>query len=69
VLAQKLGDRQAMLAHLRELVAAEPSANNLAALADAQIGAGQTSAARQPSKHFWQSAASRPKEEQATSNA
>jgi tetratricopeptide (TPR) repeat protein len=45
VLAQKLGDRQAMLAHLRELVAAEPSANNLAALADAQIGAGQTSAA------------------------
>jgi tetratricopeptide (TPR) repeat protein len=45
VLAQKLGDRQAMLAHLRELVAAEPSANNLAALADAQIGAGQSSAA------------------------
>jgi tetratricopeptide (TPR) repeat protein len=45
VLAQKLGDRQAMLAHLRELVAAEPSENNLAALADAQIGAGQSSAA------------------------
>ena len=45
VLAEKLGDRQVMLAHLRELVAAEPSANNLAALADAQIGAGQSSAA------------------------
>jgi tetratricopeptide (TPR) repeat protein len=45
VLAQKLGDRQAMLAHLRELVAAEPSENNLAALADAQIGAGQSGAA------------------------
>jgi tetratricopeptide (TPR) repeat protein len=45
VLAQKLGDRQDMLAHLRELVAAEPSENNLAALADAQIGAGQSSAA------------------------
>jgi tetratricopeptide (TPR) repeat protein len=41
VLAQRLGDRQAMLAHLRELVAAEPSENNLAAFADAQIGAGQ----------------------------
>jgi tetratricopeptide (TPR) repeat protein len=45
VLAQKLGDRQAVLAHLRELVAAELSENNLAALADAQIGAGQSSAA------------------------
>jgi tetratricopeptide (TPR) repeat protein len=45
VLAQKLGDRQAMLAYLRELVAAEVSENNLAALADAQIGAGQSSAA------------------------
>jgi len=45
VLAQKLGDRQAMLAHLRELVAAELSEKNLAALADAQIGAGQSSAA------------------------
>jgi tetratricopeptide (TPR) repeat protein len=45
VLAQKLGDRRAMLAHLRELMAAEPSENNLAALADAQIGAGQSSAA------------------------
>jgi tetratricopeptide (TPR) repeat protein len=45
VLAQKMGDRQAMLAHLRELVAAEQSEKNLAALADAQIGAGQSSAA------------------------
>jgi len=45
VLVQKLGDRQAMLAHLRELVAAEPSENNLAALANVQIGAGQSSAA------------------------
>jgi len=45
VLAQKLGDRQAMLAHLRELVAAEPGESNLAALADAQIGASQGSAA------------------------
>ena len=45
VLAQRLGDRQAMLAHLRELVAAEPSENNLAAFADAQIGAGQSGAA------------------------
>jgi tetratricopeptide (TPR) repeat protein len=34
-----------VLAHLRELVAAELSENNLAALADAQIGAGQSSAA------------------------
>jgi tetratricopeptide (TPR) repeat protein len=34
-----------MLAHLRELVAAEPSENNLAALADAQIGASQSGAA------------------------
>jgi tetratricopeptide (TPR) repeat protein len=40
-----LGDRQAMLAHLRELAAAEPSASNLAALADAQIGANQSNAA------------------------
>jgi tetratricopeptide (TPR) repeat protein len=47
VLAQKLGDRQAMLAHLRELATAEPSENNLAALADAEIGAGQTNAAAQ----------------------
>jgi tetratricopeptide (TPR) repeat protein len=47
VLAQKLGDRQAMLAHLRELAAAEPSENNLAALADAEIGAGQSNAAAQ----------------------
>jgi tetratricopeptide (TPR) repeat protein len=45
VLAQKLGDRQAMLAHLRELVAAEPSEKNLTALADAHIGAGQSGAA------------------------
>jgi tetratricopeptide (TPR) repeat protein len=45
VLAQRSGDRQAMLAHLRELVAAEPSENNLAAFADAQIGAGQSAAA------------------------
>jgi len=45
VLAQKLGDRQTVLAHLRELVAAEPSETTLAALADAQIGAGQNSAA------------------------
>jgi tetratricopeptide (TPR) repeat protein len=45
VLVQKLGDHQAMLAYLRELVAAEPSENNLAALADAQIGAGQSGAA------------------------
>ena len=42
VLAQRLGDRQAMLARLRELVAAEPSENNLAALAEAQIAAGQS---------------------------
>ncbi len=45
VLAQKLGDRQVMLAHLRELAAAEPSESNLAALADAQIGANQSNAA------------------------
>ena len=45
VLAQKLGDRQAMLAHLRELAAAEPSESNLAALADAQIGANERNAA------------------------
>jgi tetratricopeptide (TPR) repeat protein len=45
VLAQRLGDGRAMLAHLRELAAIEPSENNLAALADAQIGAGQSSAA------------------------
>jgi tetratricopeptide (TPR) repeat protein len=45
VLAQKLGDRRAMLAHLRELAAAEPSETNLAALADAEIGAGQSNAA------------------------
>jgi tetratricopeptide (TPR) repeat protein len=45
VLAQKLGDRQAMLAYLRELAIVEPSENNLVALADAEIGAGQSSAA------------------------
>jgi tetratricopeptide (TPR) repeat protein len=45
VLAQKLGDRQAVLAHLRELVAADPSESNLAALAGAQIGAGQSNGA------------------------
>ena len=45
VLAQKLGDRQAILAHLRELAAAEPSESNLAALADAQIGANERNAA------------------------
>jgi len=45
VLAQKAGDRQAVLVHLRELVAAEPSASNLAALADVEIGAGQGAAA------------------------
>src|SRR6202030_2236828 len=45
VLAQKLGDRQAMLADLRELAVAEPSASNLAVLADAQIGANQSNAA------------------------
>jgi tetratricopeptide (TPR) repeat protein len=45
VLAQKLNDRQAVLAHLRELAAAEPSERNLMALADAEIGAGQGGAA------------------------
>jgi tetratricopeptide (TPR) repeat protein len=45
VLAQKLGDRKSMLAHMRDLAAAEPSVNNLTALADAQIGAGQSAAA------------------------
>jgi tetratricopeptide (TPR) repeat protein len=45
VLAQKLGDRKAMLANLRELAAAEPSEDNLTALADAEIGAGQSNAA------------------------
>jgi len=45
VLAQKLGDRQAMLVQMRELAAAEPSESNLAALADAQIGAHQSNAA------------------------
>jgi tetratricopeptide (TPR) repeat protein len=45
VLSQRLGDRRAMLAHQRELVAAEPSENNLAAFADAQIGGGQSGAA------------------------
>ena len=44
-LAQKLGDHKGMLAHMRDLVAAEPSENNLSALADAQIGAGQGGAA------------------------
>jgi tetratricopeptide (TPR) repeat protein len=47
VLAQKLGDRQAMMARLRELAAAEPNESNLAALADAEIGAGQGNAAAQ----------------------
>jgi tetratricopeptide (TPR) repeat protein len=45
ILAQKLGDRQAVLARMRELVAAEPSESNLAGLADAQIGAGQSNGA------------------------
>jgi tetratricopeptide (TPR) repeat protein len=45
VLAQKLGDRRAMLADLRELATAEPSETNLAALADAEIGVGQGNAA------------------------
>jgi tetratricopeptide (TPR) repeat protein len=45
VLAQKLGDRKAVLAHLRELAAAEPSESNLAALADVEIAAGQGDAA------------------------
>jgi tetratricopeptide (TPR) repeat protein len=45
VLAQKLGDRKGLLAHMRDLAAAEPSEENLAALADAQIGAGQGGAA------------------------
>jgi tetratricopeptide (TPR) repeat protein len=45
VLAQRLGDRKALLAHMRDLVAAEPNEENFAALDDAQIGAGQSSAA------------------------
>jgi len=45
VLAQKLGDRKGMLAHMHDLAAAEPNEENLVALADAQIGAGQGSAA------------------------
>lgn len=45
VLAQKLGDRKGMLVQLRELAATDPSAENYAALADAEIGAGQTGAA------------------------
>ena len=45
VLAQKLGDRKAMLTYLRELATAEPSENNLSALADAEIGTGQSNAA------------------------
>jgi tetratricopeptide (TPR) repeat protein len=45
VLAQKLGDRQAMLAHLRELAAAEPSETNLVALMEAELGVGQNNAA------------------------
>jgi tetratricopeptide (TPR) repeat protein len=45
VLAQKLGDRKTLLADMSDLVAAEPSEENLAALADAQIAAGQSSAA------------------------
>ena len=70
VLAQKLGDRRAMLAHLRELAAAEPSASSLAALADAQIGANERpTLRRQPSKNFWQSTAYRLQQELATSNA
>jgi tetratricopeptide (TPR) repeat protein len=45
VLAQKLGDRKGMLTHIRDLAAVEPSESNLTALADAQIGAGQSGAA------------------------
>ena len=45
VLAQKMGNRQAMLAYLRELATDEPSEINLVALADAEIGAGQSNAA------------------------
>jgi len=45
VLAQKSGDRQTMLTYLRELATADPSENNLVALADAEIGAGQNNAA------------------------
>ena len=45
VLAQKLGDRKALLAYIREQAAVEPSEDNLAALADAQVAAGQVNAA------------------------
>ena len=45
VLTQQLGDRHAMLGYLRELATAEPSEANLAVLADAEIGAGQSTAA------------------------
>jgi tetratricopeptide (TPR) repeat protein len=45
VLAQKLGDRKALLAYMREQAAVEPSEDNLAALADAQVAAGQVNAA------------------------
>ena len=45
VLAQRLGDRKGVLAHMRDLAAVDPSENNLAALADAQIAAGQSGAA------------------------
>jgi tetratricopeptide (TPR) repeat protein len=44
-LAQKLGDHNGMLAHLRNLVSLEPNEENLADLANAQIGVGQHSAA------------------------
>jgi adsorption protein A len=45
VLAQKLGDRKALLAYMREQAAVEPNADNLATLADAQIAAGEVNAA------------------------
>jgi tetratricopeptide (TPR) repeat protein len=45
VLAQKLGDRKALLTFMREQAAAEPNEENLAALADAQIAAGKGYAA------------------------
>jgi tetratricopeptide (TPR) repeat protein len=45
VLAEKLGDRKALLTHLSALAAAEPNDDNLAALADAEIAAGQVGAA------------------------
>jgi tetratricopeptide (TPR) repeat protein len=45
VLAQRLGDRRALIDDMRELAAVEPNENNLAALADAEIAAGQASTA------------------------